>query len=56
MNEQMKLTLALMQIENLICLTEDNEYSKFLYSHLIQIKTELRRQLTNLTHSIKMKK
>jgi hypothetical protein len=55
MNEQTKLILALMQIENLTSLFEDNEYQKFLYSHLIQIQTEVQRQLTNLKHSTKIK-
>ena len=55
MNEQTKLILALMQIENLTSLTEDNEYQQFFYSHLIQIQTELKRQLTNLNHSSKIK-
>lgn len=56
MNEQTKLILALMQIENLTSLIEDNEYQKFLYSHLISIQVELQRQLTNLKHSSKIKK
>jgi hypothetical protein len=55
MNEQTKLILALMQIDNLTSLTEGNEYQKFLYSHLIQIQVELQRQLTNLNHSSKIK-
>ena len=55
MNEQTKLILALMQIENLTSLTEGNEYQQFFYSHLIQIQTELKRQLTNLNHSSKIK-
>jgi hypothetical protein len=36
-------------------LLESNEYQKFLYSHLILIQVELRRQLTNLKHSSKIK-
>jgi hypothetical protein len=47
MNEQTKLILALMQIDNLIALTNDNEYQKFLYSHLISIQVELKRQLSH---------
>ena len=47
MNEQTKLILALMQIDNLITLTNDNEYQKFLYSHLISIQVELKRQLSH---------
>ena len=56
MNEQTKLILALMQIENLTSLLKGNEYQKFLHSHLIGVQVELQRQLTNLTHSSKMKK
>jgi hypothetical protein len=56
MNEQNKLILALLQIENLTSLLAENEYQQFLYSHLIQIKVELNRQLTNLTHSPKIKR
>ena len=55
MNEETKLILALMQIDNLTSLTEDNEYQKFIYSHLISIQVELQRQLTNLTHSSTIK-
>ena len=55
MNEQTKLILALIQIENLISLIEGNEYQKFLYGNLISIQVELQRQLTNFKHSSKIK-
>lgn len=55
MNENTKLILALQQIDNLTSLLEDNEYQQFFYSHLITIQVELQRQLTNLTHSSKIK-
>lgn len=55
MNEQTKLILALMQIENLTSLLAENEYSDYLHSHLIQMQIELNRQLTNLTNSTKIK-
>jgi len=55
MNEQTKLILALMQIENLISLIKGNEYEQHLYGHLISVQVELQRQLTNLTHSSKIK-
>jgi len=54
MSEQTKLILALMQIDNIISLIEDNEYQKFMYGHLVSVKVELQRQLTNLTHSSKI--
>ena len=56
MTPETKLLLALQQIENLISLLKENEYEKYLYSHLIQVQVELKRQLTNLTHSSKIKK
>lgn len=53
MNTEIKLLLALYQIENLTSLLSQNEYEKYLYSHLIQIQVELQRQLTNMKHSNK---
>ena len=55
MNEQTKLILALMQIDNLISLTQDNEYQKYLHRCLISTQVELKRQLTNLSGSSKIK-
>lgn len=56
MNEQTKLILALMQIENLTSILKENEYQQFLYGHLISVRVEIQRQLTNLVHSSKIKK
>jgi len=56
MTPETKLLLALQQIENLTSLLKENEYEKYLYSRLIQVQVELKRQLTNLTHSSKIKK
>ena len=47
MTEQMKLILALQQIDNLVSLTKDNEYQKFLYGHLVSVQVELQRQLSH---------
>jgi len=55
MDRQIKLVFALYQIDNVIKLTEDNEYKTYLYSHLSTIKYELQRQLTNLTNQSKIK-
>jgi hypothetical protein len=55
MTEELKLILAKMQIQNLVSLIEGNEYQKFLYSHLIPIEVELRRQLTNIQYRSKIK-
>lgn len=54
MNEKTKLILAMDQINALIQLLDGNEYQKFLYSHLIPVFYELKRQLTNLQFSDKV--
>ena len=54
MSEETKLILALMQVENLVSLTRENEWKSYLYGHLSSIKYELERQLTNLNHSSKI--
>jgi len=54
MNQTTNLILALQQIDNLTSLLEGNEYQSFLYSHLIQMKVELNRQLTNIQHTAKL--
>lgn len=55
MDQKIKLIFALMQINNIVSLLEDNDYQQFLYLHLIYIQLELQRQLTNLNHSTKIK-
>jgi hypothetical protein len=47
MSDKTKIILALMQIDNLTNLLKDNEYQKFLYSHLISVQVELKRQLSH---------
>ncbi len=47
-DEKTRLILALTQIENVVKLTEDNEWKTYLYNHLSPVKYELERQLTNL--------
>jgi hypothetical protein len=47
MDDKTKLILAGMQINNLVELLKDNEYQQFLYSHLIRIDVELKRQLSH---------
>ncbi len=49
MEQKTKLILALQQIENVRNLTQGNQYTGFLTSHLLPIKYELERQLANLT-------
>lgn len=55
MDQKSKLLFALMQLENIASLVQGNEYEQFINSHLISIDVELKRQLTNLNHSSKIK-
>jgi len=55
MKDEVKLILALQQINNLTDLLQGNEYQRFLYGHLISVKCELERQLTNLQSTDKIK-
>lgn len=48
MNNKTKLILSLMQVENISNLMKDNEWEQFMVSHLIPLKCEMERQLTNL--------
>ena len=48
MNDKTKLILALMQVDNISNLMKDNEWEQFMVSHLIPLKVEMERQLTNL--------
>jgi hypothetical protein len=54
MKQKTDLIFAIMQVENLSKLVTGNEYEKFLSSHLMSIKIEFERQLTNLNHSLKI--
>jgi len=47
MTEKEKLVIALMQIDSLTELLQDNEYQQFLYRHLVNINAELKRQLNH---------
>lgn len=55
MDQKSKLLFALMQLENIASLVQGNQYEQFINSHLIEIDVELKRQLTNLNHSSKIK-
>ena len=50
--QQARIVLALMQIDNLTELLKDNEYKTYLYGHLITMRVELERQLSNLTKKV----
>ena len=55
MDKQTKLTLALYQVDNIIKLIEDNEYKQYMFMHLNPVHYELKRQLTNLSITDKIK-
>ena len=50
MNDKTKLILAMMQVENISNLMKENEYEQFMVSHLIPLKVEMKRQLSNLSN------
>jgi hypothetical protein len=55
MTNEIKILLALQQVGGIRKLMKDNEYEHYLNSYLVPIHTELRRQLTCLQHSAKIK-
>ena len=56
LDEKTRLLMGLIQVDNLVKLTEDNPYKQFFYSHLCSMKYELERQLslTKVKESTKM--
>jgi|LauGreDrversion4_2_1035121.scaffolds.fasta_scaffold278456_5 hypothetical protein len=54
MNNLSKILLAMQQVDGILNLMKGNEYEHYFVSHLIPIQVELKRQLTNLTHSTKI--
>lgn len=54
MTDEMKLVLALQQVNNIGSLMKGNEWEGFISSRLMSIQCELERQLTNLKHSSKI--
>ena len=55
MNKQTKLLLALSQVEGISKLIKDNEYESYFIRNLSAVRSELQRQLTNLTQSTTIK-
>ena len=51
MTPKEKIILAEMQINNLLELTKDLQYTAFIKSHLLPVKYELQRQVHLLTGS-----
>lgn len=55
MTPEYKLEISLQLIEELANLIEGNKYEQFFAQHLIPIKYELQRQLTNLQYQSTIK-
>ena len=51
MDQKTKLILAQIQIDNIRNLLKDGQYAGFFTSHLLPVKYEIERQLTNLTNT-----
>jgi hypothetical protein len=54
MNNDIKILLALEQLENVMKLVEGNQWEIFMSRHLIPVHCELRRQLTCVQDSAKL--
>ena len=55
MKDEMKILLALDQIDNIMKLVKGNQWEIFFSRNLIPVRIELCRQLTCLQHSAKIK-
>ena len=55
MTPEYKLEVSLQLVEELANLIEENEYEQFFTQHLIPIKVELERQLTNIQYHSNIK-
>ena len=49
MTEEVKLHLALIQVNNILSLIEGNQYEQFMKGKLIGLQVEINRQLSCLT-------
>jgi hypothetical protein len=49
LTEEEKLMSALLQLDNIVQLTDGNDWQDYIYNKLITLKCELERQYTNLT-------
>ena len=52
MTKHSRLILALQQLDNLEQLTAELDYKDYLYSKIIKMRCELKRQLTNITSEV----
>jgi hypothetical protein len=55
MTDEIKILLALQQIDNVMKLVKGNNWEIFFSRQFIPVRYELRRQLTCLRHSAKIK-
>tara|TARA_R110000868_G_scaffold195417_1_gene441078 strand:- start:165 stop:335 length:171 start_codon:yes stop_codon:yes gene_type:complete len=55
MTDEMKILLALQQLENVMKLVKGNQWEIFFSRNLIPVRIELHRQLTCLQDSAKIK-
>jgi hypothetical protein len=51
MTEEVKLHLALMQVNNVLSLIQGNKYEQFMRNKLIGLQVEMNRQLSLLTNA-----
>ena len=51
MTEEVRLHLALMQVNNVLSLIQGNEYEQFMRNKLIELQVEMNRQLSLLTNA-----
>ena len=49
LTEEERLMAALLQLDNIVQLTEGNDWQDYIYNKLIVLRCELERQYTNLT-------
>ena len=52
MSTQTKLILALQQLDNLEELTKEFDYRDYLYSKIVKMRCEVKRQLTNIQSEV----
>ncbi len=51
MTEEVKLHLALMQVNNVLSLIQGNQYESFMKNKIIPLQVEMNRQLSLLTNA-----
>jgi hypothetical protein len=51
MTDEVKLHLALMQVQNILSLIEGNQYEQYMRNRLITLQVEMNRQLSLISAS-----